>query len=311
MRVVIVGAAGFIGRAVADAMEGADIDVRLCDAPARLARDPDWARRKQVHEFDFSMEAAPAALLEKVDTLVHLGCTTNPSRSMQAMSFDADSNIGPSIRLFEAASRAGIRRVVFSSSGGTVYGAPACIPVGEEAPTDPISAYGVSKLAIEKYLAICPGIEGVSLRIANPYGAGQLQGAAVGVIARYLAAVIQGEALEVWGDGSVVRDYVAIEDVGRAFVAALGLAAPGKYNIGSGEGASINEIIQMIFEVSGRHVPVQYKAPRGYDVPTVVLDSTRFSVGTGWRPQVCLAEGIERLYRVAMGGRSDRVGVPG
>lgn len=299
MRVLIVGAAGFIGCAVVRVLETAGINVRLADTHARLLRCDDLLGGRDVVVFDFSNQRAPSELFDGVDVMIHLGCTTNPAHSMEAMAFDAGTNIGPSIHLFEAASQAGVRRVVFSSSGGTVYGAPAELPVRENAPTDPLSAYGVSKLAIEKYLAICPGLHGISLRVANPYGDFQLRGAAVGVIARYLLAVSRGESLEVWGDGSVVRDYVAIDDVARAFATSVSKCdvAPGAYNIGSGIGTSIADIIDMVFRASGRTVQVTYMPARGYDVPAIVLDSSRFSDQTGWEARTALADGIAALWQ--------------
>lgn len=299
MRVLIVGAAGFIGCAAVRALETAGISVRLADTQERLLRCDDLLGSRDAAVFDFSTQRAPPELFDGVDSMIHLGYTTNPAHSMEAMAFDAGSNIGPSIQLFEAASQAGVRRVVFSSSGGTVYGAPAELPVRERAPTDPLSAYGVSKLAIEKYLAICPGVEGISLRVANPYGGFQLRGATVGVIARYLLAVRRGESLEVWGDGSVVRDYIAIDDVARAFAAAVSGCdvAPGAYNVGSGIGASIADIIELIFRASGKTVPVNYLPARGYDVPAIVLDSSRFSDQTGWQAQTGLADGIAALWQ--------------
>lgn len=303
MRVLIVGAAGFIGCAVVRALETTGASVRLADTQARLLRCDDLVLGRDVAVFNFSTQRAPPKLFDGVDAMIHLGCTTNPAHSMKAMAFDADSNIGPSIHLFEAAGHAGVRRVVFSSSGGTVYGAPAELPVRESDATYPLSAYGVSKLAIEKYLAICPGLNGISLRIGNPYGGFQLRGAAVGVIARYLLAVRRGESLEVWGDGSVVRDYIAIDDVARAFASAVSRreVAPGAYNIGTCTGASIADIIDLVFRASGKTVPVSYLPARGYDVPAIVLDSSRFSDETGWEARTSLADGIAALWQRVVG----------
>lgn len=297
MKALVVGAGGFLGSAVVAAMRRAGHAVAVADTPARLERCTDLGPC-EAHRYDFSRDVPPAGMLAGIDAVIHLGCTTNPAHSMADMAFDADSNIGPSIRLFEAAARAGVARVVFSSSGGTVYGAPVRVPVDESAPTRPLSAYGVSKLAIEQYLALQPGIRGVSLRVANPYGPFQLRGSAIGVIARYLLAVSRGEPLEVWGDGSVVRDYIAIDDVADAFVAATaspGLAA-GAYNVGTGVGTSIKHVIEMIFAASGRRVPVIYRPARGYDVPEIVLDSSLFAEATGWRAGTTLEEGVARLW---------------
>lgn len=298
MKVLVVGAAGFLGSAVVSAMKGAGFAVTIADTSERLKRCTDLAAGHEARAFDFARQLPKPDMFDGVDALVHLGCTTNPAHSMAAMDFDADSNIGPSIRLFEAAASAGVERVVFASSGGTVYGAPDRLPVDEMAGTHPLSAYGVSKLAIENYLAIQPGVRGLSLRVANPYGAFQLRGASIGVIARYLLAVSRGEPLEVWGDGSVVRDYIAIGDVADAFVVAAthpGLAA-GAYNIGTGVGTSLCRIIEMIFDASGRRVPVLHRPARGYDVPAIVLDCDRFAVATGWRAATDLANGIAELW---------------
>ncbi len=303
MRVAIVGGAGFIGCAVAGALAQRGWQPMLLDSATRLARVVDFQPEVPRREFDFSADAHAASAIDGADAVIHLGCTTDPARSMSSLAFDSDSNIGPSLRLFEAAVRGGARRVIFASSGGTVYGAPLQLPVREDAPTNPLSAYGVSKLSIEKYLALFASLRGVSLRIANPYGPLQLRGAAVGVIARYVQAVKRGQALEVWGDGKTIRDYIAIEDVAEAFACALVEDAlpAGAYNIGSGNGTSLDGVISTIFGISGHHVPVQYLPARSFDVPEIVLDSSLFSRLASWSPRVPLHEGVARLWTFADG----------
>jgi UDP-glucose 4-epimerase len=246
--------------------------------------------------------------MHDIDAVVHLACTTSPARSMEMMAWDAETNITPSLYLFEAAVRAGVERVVFSSSGGTVYGAPEALPVQESAPTRPRSAYGVSKLAIENYLGLHSQLRGISLRVANPYGAFQLRGASVGLLAKAVAAVKAGEAIEIWGDGSVVRDYIAINDVISAFHAAITAAAlpAGAYNIGSGVGYSVNEILAAVFEVIGRDVPVRYLVGRPYDVSAIYLDCSRFTLATSWRPRKALQDGIVDMWCAAGGEIPDR-----
>lgn len=308
MRVVITGGAGFIGDAVAAALREAGHAVVVADTAQRLARIDAAAHGCEALAFDFSRDAPPAGLFQDAAALVHLGCTTHPSHSMDAMAFDATSNIGPSIRLFEAARDAGVGRVVFASSGGTVYGAPSSLPVNEDAPTHPLSAYGVSKLAIEHYLSLIPGVRGISLRVGNPYGPGQLQGAAVGVVARYLTCVARSEPLEIWGDGSTVRDYVAIADVARAFVCAVtGDLPAGPYNVGSGVGTSLGKVIEAVFTAAQREVPVVQRPARNYDVPAIVLDCSRFSDCSGWHADTSFQVGVDALWRIAV----DRHGAAG
>ena len=299
MRIVIVGGAGFIGTALAQSLQEHGHHPVVLDTELRLAKVQASLRGIESAAFDFSASPAEASeLFAGADALVHLGCTTNPAHSMQGIAWDAESNIGPSVRLFDAAAAAGINRVVFASSGGTVYGMPQRMPVAEADPVRPLSAYGVSKLAIENYLALYTQLQGISLRVANPYGAFQLAGTQVGVIARCVAAVHRNETIEVWGDGCIVRDYIAIEDVIEAFRFAIDTPAlpPGAYNIGTGVGSSVNDIINTVFAIAEREVPVSYLQGRPYDVPAIVLDSRRFQSCTPWTATVALREGIAHLW---------------
>lgn len=303
MRVVIVGGAGFIGTELARTLAERGDEPIVFDSQARLARTAGLLVGVRVVEFDFPDGKDICGMLKGADVVVHLACTTNPAASMKDLAWDAQSNIVSSIRLFDAARNAGVGKVVFASSGGTIYGVPDSLPVSEADPTRPLSAYGVSKLAIEKYLSLYQDLAGVSLRIANPYGAYQLTGTAVGVIARYMSAVRSGQPIEVWGDGSVVRDYVAIADVVEAFVRTIDSSEldPGSYNIGSGEGRSVNDIIAEVFAVTGREVPVTYVRGRPYDVPAIVLDCSLFRRETGWSARTSLREGVGALWSMCPG----------
>jgi UDP-glucose 4-epimerase len=304
VRVALIGGAGFIGCAVASALAARGMSPVLFDIPARLAATADLVPDAERVPFDFALDADAAPVLGGFDALAHLGATTHPARSMDSMVYDAASNIPTSVRLFEAAAERGIERLVFASSGGTVYGSPSRLPVRESAPTNPLSAYGVSKLAIEHYLALIPGVQGISLRLANPYGSFQLRGSAIGVIARYARRIAEGQPLEVWGDGSVVRDYIAVEDVAEAFVAALcGRLPAGTFNVGSGEGVRLDEIIALLFATSGRTVPVEYLPARRFDVPSIVLDCAALRAQAPWVPRIALAEGIASLWRDVANGR--------
>jgi UDP-glucose 4-epimerase len=302
MRVVIVGGAGFIGTAVALGLRRDGCDVAVLDSPRRIDRVRDLLSGIECHPFDFSSgDARP--FLRSGDVLVHLACPTNPASSMRSFGHDAESNILPSIRLFDAAADAGVRRVVFASSGGTVYGAPRRLPVREDEMSAPLSAYGVSKVAVEQYLSLYRGFLPISLRIGNPYGEYQLRGTTIGVMARYLRAALDGDAIEVWGDGSVVRDYIDIDDVVSAFRLALAVEdlPAGAYNIGTGTGTSVAEIIDIISDLSHRRLEIRRLEARGYDVPSIILDPGRFAQATGWSPKTGVVEGLGRMWRSAQG----------
>lgn len=296
-RVVVVGGAGFIGTALSQTLLRHGYSVCILDLPKRLAFAAPLPEGVGSRAFSFPDLTGAEQHLTGADALIHLACTTTPANSMQPLSRDAAENIAPSVELFELAGRAGVGQVLFASSGGTVYGNPRQIPVPEDQAGGALSGYGVSKLAIENYLALeagQAGFTGVSLRIGNPYGTYQLRGTAIGVIARYLAEAHAGRPLEVWGDGRVVRDYIHIEDVARAVLAALETPdlPSGAYNIGSGTGYSVNEIIDTVFKVLGKRTDVSYTPARGFDVDEIILDTGKFTSATGWRPGVGLESGV-------------------
>ena len=306
-RVAIVGGAGFLGTALARGLCDTGNEVVVLDLPARLAAVEELFEGVETQPFAFPELDGIDAALEGVDALVHLACTTTPASSMADLARDAVENIAPSVALFQAAGRAGASRVIFSSSGGTVYGDPEVLPVPEAAAGGPLSGYGVSKLAIENYLRLeagQAGFTGISLRIGNPYGPFQLRGTAVGVIANYLSQIHVGQAPEVWGDGSVVRDYIHISDVVAAVHRAISVPelASGSYNIGSGTGYSINDIFAAIRRVTGTMLALQHKPARGFDVDAIVLDTVRFREAAGWAPAVDIETGIAELWRLLQDG---------
>jgi len=187
-------------------------------------------------------------------------------------------------------------KLVFVSSGGTVYGRPQQTPIPETHPTEPTCSYGIVKLAIEKYLALYQMLHGLDyrvLRLANPYGPGQEANRAQGVIGTFLSRVVHDEAIEVWGDGSVVRDYLYIGDTVAAMLLAAEYAGAERiFNIGSGEGHSVREIIAAVEQATGKKAKASYTAARKFDVPVSVLDISRAQNELGWRPAVNLDEGL-------------------
>jgi UDP-glucose 4-epimerase len=198
--------------------------------------------------------------------------------------------------------------MVFISSGGTVYGIPQRIPVPEDHPTDPIVSYGIAKLAIEKYLHLhwaLHGLEYSVLRVANPYGERQRADNAQGAVAVFLKNALAGQTVEIWGDGSVTRDYVYIEDVVDAFVKAMQYdGEPRVFNVGSGQGRSLNEVLTTIEELLGSPVERRYLPVRKFDVPVNVLDITRAREFLTWQPRVSFHEGLRRTLEWMRQGQS-------
>jgi UDP-glucose 4-epimerase len=300
--ILLFGGCGFLGKSLADRLHAHGHRLKIFDRPEAIARRSKEAPGPIYQAGDYAQIEHEGSLFEGVSAVVHLVHSTTPSTSMLDVAFDAESNIGSSIRLLDAVRRHGIPRFLFVSSGGTVYGAPPRLPVSEDAPTAPLCAYGVSKLAIEKYVQLYSrtyGVEGIIVRLANPYGPHQLAGTTVGAIANFLLRVARDEPIEIWGDGSTVRDYVYIDDVTEAMEALLVRpAVPSSlYNVGSGKGYSLQDILAVIREVCGVEPKVEYRPARSIDVPAIVLDVSRLERELNWRASVALSEGVERLWR--------------
>ncbi len=303
MRVVIIGGAGFIGSALAQLLINEHAEVSIFDTKERLFANAGALRKFDTHLFSYPVVRDLPRQLSGFDALVHLAYTTDPASSMKSMVYDARTNIIPSLKIFQTAADVGIKQVIFSSSGGTVYGNLSSLPAHEDDEKKPICAYGVSKLAIEQYLDLCANfnsIKGISLRLSNPYGPYQLQGTRIGIIAHYLNDIKNGHELNVFGDGNIVRDYIHIDCVAKAFLTAIFSSSlpSGSYNIGSNKGVSINEIIEILFRLTHKRVPVKYSPGRDYDVPKIFLDSSKFRSFTSWRTEITLEEGIMKMWNL-------------
>jgi UDP-glucose 4-epimerase len=280
---LVLGGAGFIGSHLVDGLKAAGHEVRVFDRPQEFLDPVDLER------------ALPGAEL-----VFHLISTTVPKNSNENPALDIESNIAGTARLLELLRRHPPRRLVFISSGGTVYGVPRVTPIRESHPTDPISSYGIHKLAIEKYLHMNHALYGLDyrvLRVANAYGERQRTDKAQGAVAAFLERALRGEPIQIWGDGSVVRDYVYAGDIAHAFLQVVQYQGQERvFNIGSGQGVSLNELVDAIATVIGRRPGVEYTPGRQFDVPINVLDISRAQQHLGWQPRTRLIDGLRRTY---------------
>lgn len=247
----------------------------------------------------FLDQGAVRSALQGVDLCFHLAATTLPASANRDVVYDLETNVVGSVRLLEACVDLKVARVLFLSSGGTVYGTPKITPIREDHSLDPIGAYGVSKVAIEKYLHMYSALRDLDYRIvrlANPYGPGQSPLRAQGVIPIFLHRMLNNRPIQIWGDGEVVRDFIYIDDVTAAIcaVALSGQTDERIYNVGSGQGTSLNGLLDKIRQVCGLPGHVEYLPARDFDVPVSVLDTHRIRSVLNWAPQVSLDEGLER-----------------
>lgn len=299
MRCLILGGGGFLGSHLCQALLSAGHIVRIFDLPnlQHVRELPNENSVEWVYGSFLDIKDVKSAL-EDCDIVFHLISTTLPSSSNESPVYDVDTNITNTICLLDAACELGITKIVFASSGGTVYGIPNEIPISEAHPTNPICSYGICKLAIEKYLHlyhIMHGLEYCILRMANPFGERQRVSAGQGAVSAFLQKSLLGETIEIWGDGSVVRDYFYVADAASALRKAADYSGSNRiFNIGSGVGRSLNEIISTIEGILGKSVSREYLPGRSFDVQENVLDISLARDALDWKPEVSFEDGMAK-----------------
>lgn len=301
MKAVVVGASGFIGSHLVDALLAAGYRVKALSRHlpglicAKAQADPNLILVSASMGERLALEQA----MEEADVVFHLASGSLPQSSNRDPQADVQVNLLGALNLLEAARMAQVKRLVMVSSGGTVYGVPQQVPIPETHPNEPTCSYGITKLAIEKYVALyrqLHGLDGVVLRVANPYGERQRLDSSQGVVPVFLGKALRGEPLQIWGDGSTVRDFLHVSDVVSALIAAGRYCGDANlFNIGSGDGLSLNQLVALLETELQHPLTVDYLPARGFDVPTNVLSIERARLCMGWRPQVPVSEGLKRL----------------
>jgi len=296
-RVLVLGGAGFLGGHILHALRDSGRPVRVFDR-ARPPADRDQPPDVEYYEGDFGSRGDLDAAISGCNVVVHLVSTTRPKTSNDDPAHDLETNVVATVRFLDLARQAGVKKIVYASSGGTVYGEPDVLPIPEQHATLPVCSYGIHKLAIERYLALYHRLYGLDycvLRMSNPFGEGQRPDVAQGAVSVFLDKAMRNEVIEIWGDGSVVRDYVYAADVARAFRLAIEYDGPHKvFNIGSGHGLSLNELLQAIESLFGRPVARHYGPGRSLDVLANVLDISNAETYLRWRPEFSFHEGLRR-----------------
>ncbi|MBS1039165.1 MULTISPECIES: NAD-dependent epimerase/dehydratase family protein [Gluconobacter] len=239
-------------------------------------------------------------LVAQADVVHHYAWSSIPASANADPSGDLESNMGIMFGLLNALHRRGQGRIVFASSGGTVYGRVTAAPVGEHHPLLPITAYGAGKVTAETYLRLYHDLYGLDCRIArisNPFGVGQNLTRGQGAVTTFLHKAMLGEEIVLWGDGSVVRDYLHISDLTDALLLlarASDLSGETTFNVGSGVGVSLNAVIALIGQKLERAVRVSRLPSRAFDVPVNVLDISALKRRLNWAPSLSFSEGLDR-----------------
>jgi UDP-glucose 4-epimerase len=292
---IVLGGGGFIGVNLCRRLASSGLRVR---AFGRRCLFPEVLDGVEWYQGDFSDAVALAAAIETYDVVFHLIHATTPHSANLDMAGDVQQNVMSSLALMDISRNLGVKRIVFVSSGGTVYGPTGQIPTPETASTQPITAYGISKLTIEKYLALYEHLHGLDyrvLRVANPFGPYQIPMKNQGIIATLVSHALRHERIEIWGDGSVVRDYIFVADVIDAMETAAADRGDGRiFNIGTGQGRSLREIIASIEVQMGRELDISWKPGRPIDVPASVMAIERARDVLGWTPKTPFEKGLEQ-----------------
>ena len=298
MKYLVLGGNGFIGSHLVKALIKDGDSVRVFDRNASESEDS--SGNIEYINGDFTDTFSIAEALTDIDVVYHLISTTVPSTSNLDMAKDIETNLVSTLGLLSTMVSKGVNKIVFLSSGGTVYGNPKVNPIPETHPLNPICSYGIVKVAIEKYLFLFNQLHGLEyniLRVSNPYGANQQRYGVQGVIPTFLMKALKNEPRTVWGDGSIERDYIEIKDLINISVKAGQKMHNDVFNIGSGKLTSLNKIISTIEEVTNQRLNINRLPQRNFDVQSISLDCSHAQAQFNWTPVCELTEGILGSWR--------------
>ncbi len=302
MRILVTGGAGFIGSHLIDALVASNTDeVSVFD-------DFSTGKRNRVntkatfYQIDLRAASAVASAVAKIkpEVIIHLAAQMDVRRSVADPAFDAQVNLIGFLNLIESARAYGLRRVVFSSSGGAIYGEQDNFPCTEDHPLRPVSPYGVAKLATEAYLffyKVQYGIDYLSLRFGNVYGPRQDPKGEAGVVAIFCGRILEGKAATIYGNGEQTRDYVYVGDVVNAILAALKSNASGvALNIGTGIETTVNELFSILATIANFPTKPEYGPARAGEQMRSVISPARATNLLGWQPEKKLADGLAETF---------------
>jgi UDP-glucose 4-epimerase len=303
MRTLVTGAAGFIGSTLVDRLlaDGHSV-VGVDDLSSGRSENMVLAERHDGFEFakaDITSADLIGLLAEtKPEVVFHLAAQIDVRRSVTDPQFDSTVNVVGTVRLAEAARQAGVRKIVHTSSGGSIYGTPTTFPTPETIPTDPASPYAAGKVAGEVYLNMFRNLYGLEcshIAPGNVYGPRQDPHGEAGVVAIFSRALLAGRPTKIFGDGTDTRDYVFVDDVVDAFVKASGEAGGGqRFNVGTGVETSVRQLHSLVAAAAGAPDEPEFHPPRLGELKRSSLDISRAKQVLGWAPQVAIAEGVAK-----------------
>ena len=308
MRVLVTGGAGFIGSHVCDGFLANGDEVIVIDdlSHGRVGRLPEGVELYKESVFSESLSALVTEIGPEL--ICHHAAQVDVRESVACPGSDAEVNVVGTVNLLEAARLAGAR-VLFSSTGGAIYGEDAPVPTPEGASAAPGSPYGVAKYCAEQYIALYNrmyGAEHAILRFANVYGPRQGTSGEAGVVSVFCANSVQGKPLTIYGDGRQTRDYVYVGDCVAALLAAAGYGKAGIWNIGTSTEVSVLDLAALVSRLAGRRSERVFAPARTGELSRSALDWQQAATDLGWRPVTSLADGVQAVVRWFEDGTPDR-----
>lgn len=306
---LVLGGNGFIGSHLIDSLVEARHTVRVFDRFKAGVSESAFNSSEHIEPFpgDFLNRSDLSNAVEGMEYVFHFISTTTPASAENDPLIDIETNIRMSVELFQECVSHGVKKVIFASTGGAIYGNSRGRPLAEDTVTHPTSPYAIGKLTIEHYLRyfkVKHGLESVTYRLSNPYGERQSLTARQGVIPIFLQHIAAGEPITVLGDGSMVRDYIYVKDAAAMIVTSFETATQHVYNLGSGQGVTVNELVSFMKKIAKREVVcITAPAPPTF-VDRVVLKVDRFQSEFPIRPKVGLEEGIKKTWDYVLKARN-------
>lgn len=298
MKILVTGGAGFIASHVADGFIAAGHDVAVLDNLSTGFRK-NVPQNARFYQEDVRDASAIRQVMDdfRPDVVNHHAAQMDVRKSLDDPVYDAECNILGSINVIREGLRCGVKRMIYISTGGAVYGEPKSLPVSETHSINPECAYGISKHTVEHYLELYRLLEGLTyvvLRYPNVYGPRQNPHGEAGVNAIFIGLMLDGKTPTIFGDGEQVRDYVYISDIVRANVSALERGDNQIINIGSGHGTSVNDIYRELCTILEWGTPACYAAARPGEIQRVYLDASKAKTVLNWQPAVSFSEGLRK-----------------
>lgn len=300
MKISIIGAAGFLGHSLINYLSNKkDIKLKLIDTKNRIKilKKKENINQHEINHVDYNNEKSIKESLKNTDILINFFTLTDPQTSMRDNYLKSLKEIEINLLIFKYSNFFKIKKIIFISSGGAIYGKANKFPINEEYIPNPISSYGISKLCSEKYLSLYKNIDYVSLRISNAYGPLQFKNTKIGFISNAIDKIINNKVINIWGNLDIIKDYIYIDDICKAIEKIIYTKKfkSNLYNLSNSKGISIKKILKILEISLNKKSKIKYYQLRNFDIDKNILSNKKFLKDYDWQPNTSINEGIKKM----------------